>query len=326
MNKSVPALLIATSIICLPLSAKGKKDAAPAVQNENTISAVQDEENANRSATLVHTPAGSTVQEEQSTKKSDQDGINPKTGFPEIEAKPYVMFNEGAAFSQVTRIVYQDDYNRSNFVWQNYLAGVYCEMQTGNMKPVNSIYRVAAYYPFYHTFNGMEQPAKQPILYAFDVYAGPFFQGDMWKYVLINFSFGPHFFYELSDEYHHVEAGGAVMLGIELPVATYWTIINNGIFSVDYGNLGSNRSMQPYDMVWNYQVELGVRFSLRGAHEYAYIHQKPPKTREQKKLEREQRKAAREQKSAMRKNTAKKWENEITADTTTEQSATKQNE
>ena len=94
-------------------------------------------------------------------------------------------------------------------------------MQPGNMKPVNSIYRIAAYYPFYHTFNGMEQPSKQPILYAFDAYAGPFFQGDLWKYVLINFSFGPHFFYELSDEYHHIEAGGAVMLGIELPIATY---------------------------------------------------------------------------------------------------------
>jgi hypothetical protein len=172
-------------------------------------------------------------------------------------------------------------------------------MQTGNMKSVNSICSVAVYYPFYHTFNGMEQLAKQPILYAFDAYAGAFFQGDLWKYVLINFSFGPHIFYKLSDEYHHVEAGGAVMIGIGLPVATYWTIINNGIFSVDYGNLGSNLIIQPYDMVWNYQIELGVRFSLRGANEYAYIHQKPPKKRKQKKLEREQRKA-------VHKNAAKK--------------------
>ena len=302
MNKTVSALLISAVIICLPLSAKGKKYDAPAVQSGNINSSTPDEENTNNIMTLVHTTADSTAKEEQTTKKTASGGINPKTGFPEIEAKPYVMFNEGAAFSQITRIVYQDDYNRSNFVWQNYLAGLYCEMQTGNMKPVNSIYRVAAYYPFYHTFNGMEQPAKQPILYAFDVYAGPFFQGDLWKYVLINFSFGPHFFYELSDEYHHVEAGGAVMLGIELPVATYWTIINNGIVSVDYGNLGSNRIIQPYDMVWNYQIELGVRFSLRGAHEYAYIHQKPPKTREQKKIEKEQRKAARAQKNAIRKN------------------------
>jgi hypothetical protein len=313
MNKSVPALLIAAAIICLPLSAK---DDAPAVQSGNINVSTQDEENTNKRMTLVHTLADSTEKKKQTTKKTTLDGINPKTGFPEIEAKPYVMFNEGAAFSQVTRIVYQEDYNRSNFVWQNYLAGIYCEMQTGNMKPVNSIYRVAAYYPFYHTFNGMEQPAKQPILYAFDVYAGPFFQGDLWKYVLINFSFGPHFFYELSDEYHHVEAGGAVMLGIELPVATYWTIINNGIISVDYGNLGSNRIIQPYDMVWNYQIELGVRFSLHGAHEYAYIHQKPPKTREQKKFEKEQRKAARAKKNALRKN-------KIAADTNSEKSDTK---
>lgn len=219
--------------------------------------------------------------------------INPKTGFPEIKQKPFVVFNEGATFSQITRIIYQNDYGRSNFVWQDYMAGLYCEMQTVNMKPVNSMIRIAAYYPFAHTFNGMDQAAKQVILYAGDIYAGPLFQTDMWKYVRINFSFGPHFLYQLSDEYHHMDLGGAVLLGVELPVATYWTIINNGMLSVDYGNLGSNHYIEPYNMVWNYQIELGVRFSIRDANEYAYIHQNPPKTRAQRKAEREAKKAAR---------------------------------
>ena len=30
--------------------------------------------------------------------------INEKTGFPKIKAKPFVMFNEGFAVAQVTRI------------------------------------------------------------------------------------------------------------------------------------------------------------------------------------------------------------------------------
>lgn len=216
-----------------------------------------------------------TIATDATTKKASStpiaDGINPKTGFPVISDKPFVIFNYGASFSQVTRIVYQSDFGRSNFVWQNYLVGVSCELQTVNMKPVNSIIRVAAYYPYLHTFNGMDQAAKQPILYGADIYAGPLFQTDMWKYVRINFSLGPHFFYELSDEYHHIELGGATLLGLELPVAKHWTILVNGVASLDYGNLGTNKVIQPYDIVWNYQLEAAFRFSKRNPNEFSYI-------------------------------------------------------
>jgi hypothetical protein len=122
MNKSVPTIVIAASIICLPLSAKRKKDTIPA-QNLNAETTTQEEENSSTAG--VHEQSDGTAQEKQATTKNGSDTINPKTGFPVIKANPYVMFNEGAAFSQVTRIVYQDDYNHSNFVWQNYLAGVY---------------------------------------------------------------------------------------------------------------------------------------------------------------------------------------------------------
>jgi len=205
---------------------------------------------------------------------SQTDKLNPKTGFPEITDKPFIMFNEGVVFSQVTRIVYQDDFERSNFVWQDYSLGMYGEIQTVNMKPVNSIIRVAAFYPFLHTFNGMDQVAKQVLLYAVDIYAAPMFQTDMWKYVRINYSFGPHFFYELSDAYHHIEVGGGSLLGLELPVATRWTILFNGFVSVDYGNLGTNRIIQPYNMVWNYQLELGFRYSKRNPNTFSYIRAK----------------------------------------------------
>src|SRR5574344_910142 len=218
--------------------------------------------------------AAETTNERNNETPPDESGdvaLKPKTGFPEITNKPFVIFNEGVSFFQVTRIVYQSDYNRSNFVLQDYMAGVYCEVRTVNMEPVNSIIRVAAYYPFLHTFNGMDQVAKQVILYAVDVYAGPLFQTDMWKYVRINFSFGPHFMYELSDEYHHMDLGGASLLGLELPVAKRWNILLNGLLSVDYGNLGSNRIILPYDMVWNYQIELGMRYSKKNQNTFSYI-------------------------------------------------------
>ena len=210
----------------------------------------------------------------EQTNGSESDENNreePKLAFPAITEKPFVIFNEGVAYSMVTRLIYQDKYSRSNFVWQNHLIGAYCEIQSVNIRPVDSILRVAAYYPFYYTFNGMEQPAKQAILYAFDLFWGPIFQTDMWKYVYINFAFGPHFLYQLSDEYHHVELGAGVLLGVELPLARRWTILTNGLASLDYGNLGSNKHIQPYNLVYNFQIELGVRYSKKKQHQYSYL-------------------------------------------------------
>lgn len=197
--------------------------------------------------------------------------LDPKTGFPKITEKPFLIFNEGIAYSQITRIVKQKEYDRSNFVYQNHLIGLSFEARSVNMKPVDSMLRLGVYYPFSHGFNGMKQVAKQTILYAFDLYWGPFFQTDMWKYVFINFSFGPHFLYELSDEFHHVELGGAVLLGAELPLAARWTIVTNALASLDYGNLGSNRRIYPYSLVYNYQIGLGVRYSKKKTHEYSYL-------------------------------------------------------
>ena len=190
--------------------------------------------------------------------------------FPTIVDKPFWIFNFCPTYSMVTRIIYQDDYSRSNFVWQNHLIGLSIEALSVNVKPADSILRIGLYYPIYYSFNGMEQAAKQTILYAFDLFWGPRFQTDMWDYVYINFAFGPHFLYQLSDEYHHIELGGAVLLGLEWPISKRWTVVSNGLFSVDYGNLGSNRDIQPYNLVYNYQIELGFRYSRKKPNKYPY--------------------------------------------------------
>ena len=94
------------------------------------------------------------------------------------------------------------------------------------MKPVNSMIRVAAYYPFFNTFNGMQQFPKQPILYAFDLFAAPMLQADMWKYVRLNFAGGLHYMYQLTDEYHMNYLGGGLLAGVELPFAKRWIIFD----------------------------------------------------------------------------------------------------
>lgn len=198
--------------------------------------------------------------------------LNPKTGFPEILNHPFVVFDEGVCFDMLSRLQLQDDYNRSNFVWQDYLIGAYFNVTTMNMKPFNFVGRTCVYYPFYHTFNGMEQFAKQTILYAFDFFTGVQLQADMWKYVRLNLSPGLHYMYQLTDEYHMNYLGGGIIAGIELPIARRWTIINNGTFTLDYANLGTNKKMSPYDLSWSYSVSLGVRYSKKKLNKYAYIH------------------------------------------------------
>lgn len=200
--------------------------------------------------------------------------INPDTGFPVIseKQKPYVMVSEGLAANQINRIEVLED--RGNFVWEDYMVGAWVAMETRNIKPCDSIVRLSAYYPVYHTFNGMPQNAKQMFIYAIDLFAGPQLQFDMWKYVQVNVAGGLHYMYQLTDEYYMHYLGAGALAGIELPVAKHWTIKLDGTFTLDYANLGSNRLIQPYNYSWQYHIDLGVRYSKRGAHKYSYIHSK----------------------------------------------------
>lgn len=199
--------------------------------------------------------------------------LDSKTGFPVIEKKPFPIFNYGLAGSLVTRLEVQE--KRSNFVWQDGLLGAYVSVQSVNMKPVNSIARLAVYYPVHNTFNGMDMKQLQMLRGAIDFYAGPMLETDMWKYVHIKGSGGLHFMYQLTDEYHLLYLGVGLLAGLELPLAKNWTIVTNGIASLDYPNLGSNKN-QIYNVSWNYQLELGVRFSKKNPHRYYYIGKRNP--------------------------------------------------
>ncbi|MBQ5472507.1 MAG: hypothetical protein IIT58_10980 [Treponema sp.] len=196
--------------------------------------------------------------------------INPKTGFPEITEKPFVTFEEGVSGAMVNRLIINEE--RSNFVWENYMIGAYCTMKTENLKPFDGIVRVSAYYPFKNTFNGMDQPSKQTILYAFDLFAGPTLHFDGWKYIQFNLAAGLHYMYQLTDAFHLNYLGIGAVGTIELPLANHWTILMNATFAVDYPNFGTNRYMQPYNYSWQYHADLGVRYSRRKSNKYSYMH------------------------------------------------------
>ncbi|MCR5219017.1 hypothetical protein [Treponema sp.] len=204
------------------------------------------------------------------TENTEED-INPKTGFPLIKDRPYIIFDEGVTFATVVRL--EEMSGRSNFVWQDYMIGAYFAVQSVNMKPCNSMIKISAYYPFSHEFNDVEQIAKQTILYAFDLFAGPIFETNMWEYVRLKYGIGLHYMYQLSDEYHLHYLGLGLLTGTELPVAHRWTILVNAGFDLDYPNLGTNKNIQPFDYSWQYHVDVGIRYSRKKTNKYSYVRQ-----------------------------------------------------
>lgn len=205
--------------------------------------------------------------------EQNTDDINPKTGFPNITDKPFVIFDYGGTFSFVNRLINQEDYKRSNFVFQDFLVGAYVSMQTKHMKPLNSIIRLAGYYPLSFTFNGVPQVSKAILRGSADLFAGILFELDMWNYLRINLSPGLHVLYQYTDKFHLVHVGGAILANIELPIAKHWTIKLDGIASLDYGNLGTNKNIEIYDTCWQYQLDVGFRYSKKTLNKYNYLKQ-----------------------------------------------------
>lgn len=157
-------------------------------------------------------------------------------------------------------LFFQKQNDRSNFVWQNYFVGACLTLQAENIKYINPMFRIAAYYPFYNTFNGMQQFPKQTILYALDVFTGSAFKTNIKEYIRFTLTPGIHYMYQLSDEYHLNYLGGGISAGIELPVARHWSILNNGTITLDYANSGTNKDIQNFDISYQYQASIRIRY------------------------------------------------------------------
>ncbi len=193
------------------------------------------------------------------------------SGTSHVDIIPSIVFNEGLAFAQVTRIIGQSKYGRSNFVYQDYLAGLAFSYRTFDIQPADHLLRLSLYYPVKQTFNGMDQKNKQMFLYGLDLFFAPVFESSMWQYVNITFSPGLHFMYQKTDFYRYLYTGFGAQAGIGLPVSKHWSILMNGYCSVDYANFGSNKTMAPVDFAYSAQLELCMRYSGGHVNKYSYI-------------------------------------------------------
>jgi len=220
------------------------------------------------------TPIEDTVPEASATIETQETtpSTSEKTSaLKKLIAEPWftVSFNEGVSYGQLTRIEILKD--RSNFVRENFLIGAFVNAKTDNFWLLDFVLQIGAYYPFYNAFNGMEQFAKNPILYAIDSYFGVVYSVDIFKYVLFDISLGMHYMYQLTDEYHMCYLGLGTLNTIEFPIAKNWTIVNNYFFSYDDANLGSNKKVQKFNASYQYHIDLGIRYSRKAPNSYYYI-------------------------------------------------------
>jgi len=190
--------------------------------------------------------------------------------------RPFVVFSEGAAFSWLTRIIKQT--GRSNFVFNDFLLGLYFRMDMENIKYVNPMLRLAVLYPLTSTFNKFPQKPKNPLHLGADMVAGARFDILNLKYLRLNIGPGVHMFFLNSDRWNYFELGGAAFVGMELPLTKRWTLLCNFFASIDYGNLGANRLIEPFDICYQYQVDIGVRYSKKLENKTSLFSQKSKET------------------------------------------------
>lgn len=215
------------------------------------------------------------------------DSVQSQQEFQAYRNGFFLLFDQGATAAWNTRIIKQTE--RSNFVFEDFLAGLYFTTRTKNFSsllpiklPFELLGRVAAYYPLSHTFNKYPQPPINMLNFGVDVFLAPVVQINFWDYAYLDIAAGPHFLYQKSDRWHYVHLGIGGMLGVQMPLARRWTLLLNGMASLDNANLGSNKKMEVYDLAWQYQASFGFRYSKRAPNVKTYI---PTKGSDQKDFE-----------------------------------------
>lgn len=194
-----------------------------------------------------------------------------------------LLHNWGISWASITRI--QKQTGRSNFVWNDKLIGAYYEMTTNNFLVmgrkvnVDLFARNAFYYPYAYTFNKVKQITTQTLLYNFDLFTGVKFSMNFWDWVTVSAKPGLHVLYQLHDKWHYVHIGAGLGLEVEAPISSRWSFNIGGIFTWDNANLGSNKRMRPFDFSWEYQAQLGFRYSKKKLNPKSFVKYtpRPPK-------------------------------------------------
>jgi len=173
-------------------------------------------------------------------------------------SSPYLTFNYGASAAWLTRIIEQT--GRSNFVLRDFLPGLYFTAELQNIKRVTPEIRFTAFYPLHSSFNYVPQLPKSPLHFGTDLFAGARI-GTGWDIFRLNAGLGLHMLFLSSDRWNYFNLGAAAAAGIELAFSYGWSLLIDGFVSIDNGNFGMNQYMEPFNITYQYQASIGVRYS-----------------------------------------------------------------
>ncbi|MDD7415943.1 MAG: hypothetical protein SPI86_04380 [Treponemataceae bacterium] len=186
------------------------------------------------------------------------------------EDKFTVAFDEGLGYSKVTRIVFQNE--KTNYVFEDYMMGAFLSVRTEYFEPLNPLMRLSVYTPFSTEFNNVEQSRKR-FNWGIDYFAGMEFKASVKGYVNVHIAPGLHFLYEYTDRFSYIDLGIGGYINAELPVSYHWSIVLDGIGSFDFGNLGSNKLFEYYNIVWQWQTGIGFKYSIMMPNKINYMNQ-----------------------------------------------------
>ena len=104
---------------------------------------------------------------------------------------------------------------------------------------------------------------------------------NFFDWVTVSAKPGAHLYYQLHDKWHYLHLGAGLALEAEAPISSRWSFNIGGIWTWDNANLGSNRRMRPFDFAWQYQAQLGFRYSKRKLNPKSFVPYapRPPKTK-----------------------------------------------
>ena len=170
----------------------------------------------------------------------------------------------------------------------------------GRRVKVDLFARNAFYYPYAYTFNKVKQVTVQQVLYNLDFFTGVKFSMNFWDWVTVSAKPGLHVLYQLHDKWHYVHLGAGLGLEAEAPISSRWSFNIGGMWTWDNANLGSNRRMRAFDYAWEYQAQLGFRYSSRDLNPKSFVKYmpRPPKIKKVKPLKPRPQDQEQEEKSA----------------------------
>jgi len=148
-------------------------------------------------------------------------------------------------------------------------------MELHNVRYITPVVRLSACYPLTSSFNHVPQKPNTPLHIGADLIAGIKFDIINFKYFQFNAGPALHMLFLSADRWNYFNLGGAAVAGIEFSVNQNLTLLLDGYLSLDNGNLGSNRLMESFDIAYQYQAGIGVRYSRIKLNDTALFPLKP---------------------------------------------------